>query len=283
MTPRILTVGHACLDITYMVPNLPQANTKVAGASAKISIGGNAANAAAAICDLGARAELCSILGSESHPFTRLLVQLLASHGVKFSDCYFDEQEACSSSTIMVTPDGERSIINWQGPKSQRSITLPSDFKKYSMVMGDTYRLSMVKDCFTKAQELRIPTMLDVDNACESIDDVPYADHIWFSHDSWKKLKTPLESLQARWNNVTGITDGYRPVVWIGNDGIKKFCTPPSVDAGNTLGAGDVFRARLALGICLAESIDTAVYEACNTACDHITGNGIKPVIGEKS
>ena len=68
-----------------------------------------------------------------------------------------------------------------------------------------------------------------------------------------------------------GITNGGQPVTWIGMDGVVRSYLPPPTVAVNTLGAGDVFRSRLAIGVCLGESLDDAVPGACVSACEHIT------------
>lgn len=271
MKPLILTVGHACLDIVHIIPTIPAPNTKVASQKIEIRIGGNAANAAAAICEMGARAELCTVLGSDSHPFTRILLALLKQNQVGTGLCKFDETQPCPSSTIMVLPDGERAIMNWQGDEIRRAINAPADLNGYQMVMADSYRLPMVRTVFAMAHAAGIPTMLDVDSAVDDIGLIPRADHIWFSQEAWRKQRIPIRDLQARFGGIVGITDGDRPVSWVGPDGEIRYHAPPRTIARNTLGAGDVFRARLGLGICLGEELDIAIARSCETAVQHIT------------
>lgn len=282
MKPNILTVGHACIDIVHLVPQIPKPNTKIASREVTISIGGNAANAAAALSDFGAKVELCSALGSDSHPFTRILSSLLLSHGVGMNWCTFDEMEPCSSSTIMVTPDGERAIMNWQGQRVLLAVKIPDDLHRYHMIFGDTYRLPHVNAIFTKANEANIPTMLDVDAAFDNIQDIPAASHVWFSQEAWNTYKIPITELQDRFGGIVGITDGHKPVAWVGTDKVVHHLSPPVVAAKNTLGAGDVFRARLGLGICIGEPLEQAVEAACYAACDHITGRQLKKLIKDE-
>lgn len=280
MTVNILTVGHACLDIVHRVPQIPVPNTKVDSKEVSIIIGGNAANCASALKELGADADLCTVLGSEDHPFTRILISLLRSHGVGTKLCIFDNTQPGASSTIMVLDDGERAIVNWQGHELKNAISLPASVKGYSMVQGDAYRLPMVRQVFAMAHAAGVPTMLDVDGPIDDIGLIPRADYIWFSHEAWRKQRIPLADLQQRFSAVIGITDGDRPVSWIGKDGVVQYHQPPSVVPRNTLGAGDVFRARLGLGICLGEPLHQAVAQACDTACRHIT---LQPLAGEKA
>jgi len=276
MRPKILSVGHACLDIVHMIPEIPKPNRKIASNTVTIQVGGNAANEAVAICDLGASADLCTVLGRDSHPFTRILLSLLRSKNVGTGYCQFDEYQDCPNSTIMVLPDGERAIMNWQSPEIRSAISLPSCIDQYDMVVADAYRLPMVRQVFSMARKEGIPTMLDVDGVLSDIGSLPYSDYIWFSQEAWRCQRIPLADLQARFGGVVGITDGDRPVTWIGKDGKVRYHQPPRVVAKNTLGAGDVFRARLALGVCLGETTEASVEAACITACDHITGQCLK-------
>lgn len=279
MKPKILTVGHACLDIVHSVPSIPLPNTKVATNEVEIRIGGNAANAAGALCEMGANADLCTVLGSDSHPFTRILVALLKQVQIGTEFCRFDDTQPCPNSTIMVTPDGERAIINWQSDHIKSSVSRPRDIRGYSLVMADSYRLPMVREVFSMAREAAVPTMIDVDGAVSDIGLIPRADHIWFSHEAWRKQRIPIQDLQARFGGVVGITDGDRPITWVGTDGIVRHHSPPTIVARNTLGAGDVFRARLGLGICIGESLTSAIENACEVAAKHVTNQPLDMVI----
>jgi sugar/nucleoside kinase (ribokinase family) len=276
--PRILAVGHACLDIVHVVPRIPLTD-KVASERISIQIGGNAANAAAAICDLGALADLCTVIGNENHPFTRILMSLLVGKHVGTSHCRFEYDLPCPNSIIMVLPDGERTIVSWQSDEIRSAIADPGDISRYQMIVADSYRLSMVRHVFSRAKSMGIPTMLDVDDVLDDVSLIPSADHIWFSQEAWRHQRIGLPDLQARFGGIVGITNGPLPVAWIGTDGVIKHHSPPSTAAVNTLGAGDVFRSRLALGLCLGEGVDDAVSSACISACEHITEKPLTGVI----
>lgn len=272
MIPKILAVGHSCLDIVHSLPEIPAPNIKVPSAKVDVQVGGNAANEAVALCDLGAHADLHTILGRDSHPFTRILLALLKSRGVGTKLCLFDETQDCPSSTIMVLPDGERAIMNWQSNEIRSAIPSPIALDGYAMIVADTYRLPMVRSVFCSAAGAGIPTMIDVDDPLPDIGMIPAAGYVWFSHEAWRRHRIPIKDLQARFGGVVGITDGHRPVTWVGNDGVVRYHQPPAVNAINTLGAGDVFRARFALGVCMKESIERSIEQACIAACEHITG-----------
>lgn len=279
MNHKILAVGHACLDIVHLVPTIPKLNEKIASSSVAIQVGGNAANAATSICDLGASADLCTVLGSEHHPFTRILLALLRERGVGINHCKFDNDQPSPNSTIMVLPDGERSIMNWQSDEIKSAISLPSSLDNYCMVTADAYRLPMVRKIFAMAHGSNIPTMIDIDGVIDDIGIVPSADHIWFSQEAWQCHRIPLVDLQSRFKGIVGITNGALPVAWTDSSHVIHYITPPPIVAINTLGAGDVFRARLALGICIGEDIKSSVSAACVTAGEHITGHQLSRIV----
>jgi sugar/nucleoside kinase (ribokinase family) len=278
MKPKILAAGHACLDIVHKVSKIPRPNQKVDSQEVIIQIGGNAANAAAALSDMGSEAYLCSVLGSEHHPFTRILTALLNERGVNRTFCRYDNSQPCPSSTIMVLDDGERAIMNWQGDAIKTSVMLPSSIDGFSMVMADAYRLPMVRQVFAMAKTAGIPTMIDIDGPVKDIGLVPVADFIWFSEEAWRSQRIPLEDLQSRFGGVVGITDGDRPVRWIDSKKKINYQQPMNVTPINTLGAGDVFRARFGLGICLGENIPDAVVKSCEAAAAHITGKPLQRI-----
>ena len=272
MKPKILAVGHACLDIVHKVSKIPRPNQKIDSREVVIQIGGNAANAAAALSDMGADAHLCSVLGSEHHPFTRILTALLNQKGVNRNFCRYDDSQPCPSSTIMVLDDGERAIMNWQGDAIRTSVIVPDSVDSFNMVMADAYRLPMVRQVFAMAKSAGVPTMIDIDGPLKDVGLIPAADFIWFSEEAWRSQRIPLEDLHSRFGGVVGITDGDRPVRWIDDTKKISYQQPLNVTPINTLGAGDVFRARFGLGICLGEKIADAVVNGCEAAASHITG-----------
>lgn len=279
MNPKILTVGHSCLDIVHKVPSIPVLNAKIASSSVSIQVGGNAANVAVALCDMGADSDLCTVLGSEHHPFTRILLALLRERRVGISNCKFDNDQPCPNSTIMVLPDGERSIMNWQSDKIKSAISMPSSITDYAMIVADAYRLPMVRHVFLEARRNNIPTLIDIDGTISDIGLIPSADHIWFSYEAWKCHRIPLQDLKSRLGGIVGITNGPNPVTWIDHENIIRTYTPTEMTPINTLGAGDVFRARLALELIRHNDLTLSIKNACDSAIEHILEKPLTRVI----
>lgn len=273
MKPHLLTVGHACLDMVYRVPYLADADKKVASTDMAMQIGGSAGNTASAIVDLGASADVCTVLGNPTRLTTHNLIHLLRDKGIGV-ECTFVDRVSGPVSTICITPDGNNSITSWQPEPVREAVHFPQDITKYSAVLGDVYRLPMVKVVFEQAAAARIPTFLDIDLPVDNVKDLPQADHVWLSHAAWTNLderQKDLRTLQQHFGKVVGVTNGPNPVIWIDESGSIQQLTPPEVTAINTLGAGDVFRAALAVALCLGESLSAAIKIACIRATQHIT------------
>lgn len=284
MRPKILTVGHVCLDVVHSVPQLPTLDRKIDSDYSRLQLGGNAANSARAIIQMGGFAEVCSVLGDKTDPVTMMISDLLLSSSMlaRFRNI---EGVASPISSIMLLPDGSRAISNHTDRILSESLADIGSID-FNMCLGDTHRIPLVRSVFEVATIQGIPTMLDVDKPVPSIDDLPKSTQTWFSQESWVAMelfKIGLPDVQKQLGGVVGITDGENPIRWIQDDGIVRFFEPTSTAPINTLGAGDVFRASLALNVCLGKRIEDAIEAACSSACEHITGKTLKKIIGEMS
>lgn len=278
MTIKILTVGHSCVDILYHVDMLPNLDEKIAARNFEISIGGNAANVASAICDFGGAADICTVLGSQSHPLTRVLVSLLTSKGIGTRYVEYNDAADCSVSTILITPDGNRTIVNHTDKRLLSGAFLPNKLNEYDMILGDSYRLPIVTKIFEAAKTYGIKTMLDVDQSIE-LNLLPKSDYVWFSNDASKYLRVGLPRLQEMFGGVVGFTNGALPIYWMANDHVLKKYSPKTIEAKNTLGAGDVWRARLAYEICNDTHLDYAVELASKSAGEFIMTRQIEEIL----
>lgn len=278
MTVKILTVGHSCIDVMYHVAALPKSDEKIAASNFEISIGGNAANVAAAFCDLGGRADICSVIGSQSHPMTRVLVSLLHSKSIGTKYLEFNEAADCSVSTILITPDGDRTIINHTSSRLQSAIVESLNLSEYDMILGDSYRLPLVNTVFDMAKPYNIKTMLDVDQPTDWTL-LPKCDYVWFSKAAVNTVNTGLPTLQEHFGGVVGLTCGSMPIYWMGVDHILKRHDPKPIKVVNSLGAGDVWRARLALEICQNTDLNRAVELASQTAGEYIQSRHIEEIL----
>ncbi len=275
MTFKILAVGHAGVDFVHGVTDHLNPNKKIDSSFSAVQLGGSAANVASALKDLGADVTVCTILGNKTDPITVLFENLLASKDINLV-CKYVNTATTANSLITVLPNGDRSITSYQPIEIVQEASVDIDVSQYDLVLGDSYRLPLVSNIFDLAQSLSIPTMLDVDKTVAQTDLLPIATHVWFSHEAWQTFDiTRLQPLCT-----IGITNGENPVVWLEPcSSVFQSFTPRSVDVKNSLGAGDVFRASLALQLLMKTPLATAIERACNSAGDHISGKLLTKII----
>lgn len=284
MTINILTVGHVCLDLLHSVGSLPSPDVKVASRSAIMQIGGNAGNTASSLVRLGAVADLCCILGNHLDPMTAYLRSLLEHKGIGLENVAYLESQPCPISSIMILPNGDRAIASFQPVALSCTLNHPTNLKKYDMVIGDTNRLQMVRQVLSLARVEGIRTMLDVDQPLDRLQDIPKADIVFFSSESWKKMTNigvDIFEAQSYLGGIVGVTNGSEQLMWTDDTQVLYQYQPMAVDAINTLGAGDAFRAGLAMGICSGMDLYHAIKQGCDTAAEHIQNKPLTRITGE--
>ena len=152
------------------------------------------------------------------------------------------------------------------------------------MVVGDTNRLCMVRQVLSIAKSQGIKTMLDVDRPLDRLQDVPQADIVFFSSESWDRMKdnnVDIFEAQSYLGSVVGVTNGPEQLIWTDSTQVLHHYQPLVVDAVNTLGAGDVFRAGLAMSVCYGMDLPHAIKQGCDTAAEHIQNKTLTRIIGE--
>ena len=283
MTVKVLTVGHACLDVVHYVPTMPTPDIKVPSDRLRVMLGGNAANVASALIELGADADLCCVLGSKYDPITNTILTLARSKNIGL-DCCFIEHDSSPISSVMILPNGERALTSYQSQSIIDASCAIPDLDQYDMVHGDSYRLNLIRAAFSKAHAQRVPTMLDVDKPVDSISDLPTSNFTIFSKEAFDAMHltvNDLMSLQKYFNGIVGYTAGPNAIVYADSQKIYTF-QPKTIDNPvNTLGAGDSYRAALIMHLCYKKDIHTAIKLACNTAYEHILEKTLTTITGD--
>lgn len=283
MTLKILAAGHTCLDVVHFVPTMPTPDIKVPSDRLTVRLGGNAANVAVALIELGADADLCCVLGSRYDPITDTILTLARSRNIGL-DCGFIESESSPVSSVWILPNGDRVLTSYQ-PKAVIDATceIPS-MSQYDMVHGDSYRLPLVKQVFREARKHKVPTMLDVDRAVDDVYDLPPSTYTIFSKEAFTAMnltEKDLIPLQKHFGGVVGYTAGADLIRYADATGVYHFKPKLVENPVNTLGAGDTYRAALAMHLCYGKDIHTAIKLACNSAYEHILEKTLTTITGD--
>lgn len=283
MTIKILAAGHTCLDVVHYVPTMPTPDIKVSSNRLTVQLGGNAANVAVALIELGADADLCCVLGSRYDPVTDTILTLARSRNIGL-DCGFIESESSPISNVMILPNGDRALTSYQPQSIIDAICDIPNLTYYDMIHGDSYRLPLVKKVFEEARKVKVPTILDVDKAVDNVYDLPKSTYTMFSNEAFTAMKlseNDLVSLQQHFGGVVGYTAGSDLIRYADNAGMHYHQPTPIENPVNTLGAGDTYRAALAMHLCYGKDVHTAIKLACNSAYEHILEKKLTKITGD--
>jgi sulfofructose kinase len=269
----IICVGHAALDRVYRIDGFPLEPTKVRALEHVESGGGMAANAAAAIARLGAKAELWSRVGDDDAGVK--IRRGLKAVGVDARYVQAFEEGRSSTSAIIVDGKGERLIVG------ARDINMPSGTSWLPLeriagaaaALGDMRWLEAVRMVFARARQEGVPTVLDADlGAREALGEMlALSDYAIFSEPALKDFM-PGGSVEARLQRVlsfgprhAGVTLGAEGYLWADVDGGGR-CSGFPVDVVDTTGAGDVFHGAFTLALVEGEPVARCAAFGCAAA-----------------
>lgn len=259
MSQHLLCVGHIALDLIFSVEAFPDHPTKTPAQRYHQGVGGMSGNAAVALARLGARVDFCGPVGDDET--ADVFESVLRAEGVGCSGLRRVPGASSSVSSIIVDAIGERMIFNAKGSALDRPGPFdPSVLDGVGFVLVDPRCPDWAEAALREARRRGIPSMLDGELSPRTDLQrlVPLADWRVFSERgllAWagetqapERLMQQLAAQDPQGRVVR--TLGGEGVLWC--DGQGQLQHLPAVDAGpvvDTLGAGDVFHAALALAL----------------------------------
>jgi sulfofructose kinase len=284
MTARVLCLGVAVQDYVFSLPDMPRAPEKYRATDFAIVGGGCAATAAVAIARLGGRAFLAARLGAD--PLGAVIVAELEQEGV---DCTYARRfENCRSSisAVMVDGGGERLIVNYRDPKLPEDAGWLPDLATLGadVVLADTRWPAGSAALMRQARERGLASVLDAEPPVMPAEEaLRLASHIAFSRDGlaeWARTGDLEQGLAAA--SACGafacVTDGANGVTF--KSGMTTRHLPAfTVDAVDTLGAGDVWHGAFALALAEGRSEAEAIRFASAAAALKCTRFGGRSAI----
>ncbi|TDC56305.1 carbohydrate kinase family protein [Actinomadura sp. KC345] len=115
----IVFCGYANVDLTVAVPVLPGPAARVQATGVRRGEGGMAANAAVAAARMGAAARFAGVVGSDAA--STAFLEALAADGVGTD--WTARTGVLTTAVVLLTPDGERSIISQDDEVTMAHIT----------------------------------------------------------------------------------------------------------------------------------------------------------------
>lgn len=283
---RVLCVGHAVQDYVFNVAVLPTQAEKYRATGFASVGGGPAATAAVAISKLGGVALLAARIGDDA--VASSIEQELRGYGV---DCQWLRRFAArqsSLSAVFVDAAGERMIVNHTDPQMPTDAAWLDDIplEDVAVVLGDVRWPEGSARLLSRARGAGLPAVLDADVPAPRAEELlRAATHLAFSAPGLRELTgvaepaLALEQVAQRFDAWCCVTlgesgvlcrDGRRGSGATGAQRVAAF----TVEAVDTLGAGDVWHGAFALA--LAEGADelTSARAASAAAAIKVTRPG---------
>lgn len=272
----ILIGGLVAWDLVLGVEALPAPGTKTRATRQTAHGGGGALNAARAVAQAGGRAWLAGVVGCDAA--AAALRAEMARDGLRDELLIGDPALPTPQSAILVTPDGERTILNARAATLDRPPdlrALRSGALRPAAVLVDTRLPRLAEGLLAAARAAGLPGVIDAEAPLAPMAQaLPLASHVAFSEQGLRDFtgaadEAALARAQARLGLWVCVTRGAGPV--LSHDGRALAAHPPPVvTACNTLGAGDVWHGVFTLALGRGSPPGAAIAAASRAAAAHV-------------
>ncbi len=284
---NILCTGIATVDIINELEQYPAEDDEVRILSQVKCRGGNAANTAVMLSQLGHQ---CHWAGTVVDPLTgdndcRIILDDLQRHNINVQYSQFLAQGKVPTSYISLSRQtGSRTISHYRDlPEYPFSAfkQIPLEHFDWLHFEGRNIQQTLKMMTFCRKKTRKIPISLEIEKPRETIETlIPYADVIFFSRqyalmNAYKDPRSfcidisqsyPEQLIFCAWGEAGAGAALQQQLYW--QDGIK-------IKAIDTLGAGDIFNAGIIHQQIKQQSIQHSLQYACQTAAEKCTKKGL--------
>ncbi len=286
----VLSAGIAVLDFVYSVDKMPRSpQEKYRARDLAVVGGGCAATASVAVAALGGRSLLATRLGRDA--VGDQIISELEGYGV---DCRLVRQyPRCRSSvsSVFVDRSGERLIVNFRDPDLPR----PFDWMpepgalRAGAVLADTRWPDGAETAMRAARAAGLPGIIDAEQPVREAEvAVRISSHVAFSRPGlvdWtghEDLVGGIRSVALETGATATVTDG-EAGTWYAEGNESGHVPAFSVDAVDTLGAGDVWHGAYALALAEGAALRRAIRFASAAAAIKCTRFGGRAGIPDRA
>lgn len=275
---RVICAGLITLDAVFELDALPHPGQKGLASACRLGPGGGALHAAATVAALGGRPVLVGRIGADTAGET--VRAALPALGIDGSRVTALAGHATPTSAILLTADGERTIVNHRDPalfEGGIGTPLPETFEA---ALADTRWPQVAAELMAAARSLGRPGVIDAEAPVAPAQAaVSLASHVVFSEQGLADYTGDagargLSAAARRLGVWVAVTRGPAPVLVDDGSGPREIPTPLA-DAIDTLGAGDVWHGAFALALGRGLSEDEAVRLASAAAALKVGRRGL--------
>ncbi len=273
---RILVIGNATLDIVNSVDSYPHEDQEIRATEQQISRGGNAANTAVVLSQLGHQ---CSWAGSlADEPDGNLIREDLLMHSVLLDHVHSVTNGKVPTSYIVLSRDtGSRTIVHYRDlPEYPAEAFDAIDLNNFDWLHFEGRNVTALKSMLERSKTAapQLPISIEVEKERPGMDELmPFADLLLFSRDYAERQGAMDGAAFLRQVAATGIhalltcTWGENGAFAQDRDG-QTFQTPAyrPEQVIDTLGAGDVFNAGLIDQLVRGKTLESALQGAARLA-----------------
>ncbi|MCW2807671.1 MAG: ribokinase [Marmoricola sp.] len=294
----MVVVGGVNLDLTVRADTRPGGGETVVGSGPVATSGGKGANQAVAAAYAGASVRLCAVVGDDAAG-TEQLAQLRSS-GVDVSKVRIAADTSTGMAFILLTPDGENSII--VGPGANTALS-PDDVASAVSAEVDVVLAQTepgVPPVEAAVEHARRSSARLVLNAAPvgglEVELLRHADPLVVNeHEAADLLRehaidsddVPADALARALRDQLGCRS---VVVSLGAEGAAvvdlendELVTAPSVEPVDTTGAGDVLVGVIAARLAQGWGLVPATKDACAVAARAVTSHGARGYLADDS
>ena len=279
---RVMCVGIATLDVVNRVEQYPAEDSEVRALAHSQRMGGNAANTATVLAQLGAQAFWVGNLGQP----VEIVDRSFARHGVDTSLAVRIPDAVMPTSYILLSEaNGSRSIVHFRDlPEYRAEDFLELDLRSFDWVHFEGRAIDQLVSMLWRARGMcGLPVSLEVEKPRPGIEELfGQADLLLFSRDyamaqGFADATALLRSLPE--GVPASCTWGAEGAWAIDHDGrILHVAPPPLESVIDTIGAGDVFNAAMVHALSGGRTVEQALQAAVVLASSQCTRQGLELV-----
>lgn len=288
---KILSVGLVCLDVVHVVKSYPVEDSDQRSLDQYYSRGGNAANSAAVMIELGHNAEYFGTLAENTLELA-IIEKDFKEHRIEYSNSKSIPNCICPNSCVIINEqNGSRTIIHTN--KNLSELTC-KDFEElinlsdYNWIHFEGRNKNEVKKMIEHIRQNmpNLPISVEVEKPNRNFEElIPLGNIVFISKDIAKAngAKNKIEALDRF---KSQIRPGAKLICAWGDQGASAYDSEtgmtyqsdafPPESLVDTVGAGDTFNATVIASLNRKMGLEKAISLGCKVAGAKIGQRGIK-------